>query len=219
MLWLVLVGGLVGGGGALALHRLFSVRGPDLAGVAGTTIADAADGAVVRLEGTVEAMADTREAPLSGVTCVYHEHVVRIADGGGLMSASPRVFGRVVHHGKVGVRFLLRDATGVAHIEPEGAATDLPVHVERDGLDGLIGASTAVGPFVGSRQRGHQSERVIRPGDMLVVIGRVTREPDPDPRATGSYREGPTRVRLSHAPAAPLHLLAPTSKALARSKR
>lgn len=218
MLWLVLVGGIVGGGGALVLHRLFAARGPDLAGVTPSTIAAAADGAVVRLEGKVEAMDDTRDAPLSGVKCVYHERVVRIVHGGGLMALSPRMFGRVVYHGKVGVRFLLRDDTGVAHVEPDGAETDLPVHVQRDGLEGVIGATTAV-PYFGDAQHGHQSERVIRPGDKLVVIGRVTREPDPDPRATGSYREGPTRVRLSHAPAAPLHLLAPTSKALRRGAR
>lgn len=57
----------------------------------------------------------------------------------------------------------------------------------------------------------HEHEYRIDAGDTIVVIGRGVREPDPDPtRVGGAYRDGPaTRLRLTHSPQFPLHLMDP----------
>lgn len=198
-------------GGSVAIERL--LRPP--AGVKRilaaprTAIADVADATDVRIEGIVEAIGETRESPISGVRCVYFEHHVHARDDlrpGELTSGDGY---RELHRFAVGVPFAVRDATGHAIIDPGGATVLLPLHDPAD-RPGRPPGDDRLTPIV-SRRSASADERVIRPGDRLVVIGRAVREPDPDARAaTAAYREGPaTRLRFTHSRQFPLHLLAP----------
>src|SRR5689334_2605820 len=95
-------------------------------------IADAPDATDVRIEGTVEAIG----ARLRGVTsiegCVYYEHSVWKSGGGP---------GVEVHRSARHVPFLVRDASGDALIDAEGATVQVTRRERaedgRDLLEGL----------------------------------------------------------------------------------
>lgn len=179
LILLALVAVTVGGG--VAVERLTrQPRGVKRILAARTSpIGEADDSGDLRIEGVVEVLDGTLVAPVSGRRCVYYEHVVR-ADG------SQHLDGALVRVAE-GVPFVVRDDSGRAVVDPSGATALL----------------TTLGVGGG--------EQVLCAGDRVVVIGRGVREPDPDARtATGTYRDGPaTRLRMSHTPQFPLHLLAP----------
>jgi hypothetical protein len=197
------------GGAAVALERLIrrSAHMRRVRAAPPTAIAAVPDATDVRIEGTVEALAGTKVAPISGDRCVYYRHVAREGSLGGV----PSLTGRVMHTAVAGQPFVVRDPTGYAIVDPAGATALLPVHqpadVPRTVLD-------RVDPTSSNRTGLKHTEHLIRPGDRLVVIGRAVREPDPDPtKAAGTYRDGPaTRLRFTHSPQFPLHLLAPARK-------
>jgi len=179
LILLALVAVTVGGG--VAVERLTrQPRGVKRILAARTRpIGEADDTGDVRIEGVVEVFEGTLTAPLTGRRCVYFEHVVR-ADG------SQDLDGAIVRVAD-GVPFVVRDASGRAIVDPTGATALLTTL----GVDG--------------------GEQVLCAGDRVVVIGRGVREPDPDASTvTGTYRDGPaTRLRMSHTPQFPLHLVAP----------
>ncbi len=175
-----------------------------------TTIGEVTDATDVRIEGTVEILTGTTAAPVSGDACVYYEHVAREASSpiGGL----PSIAARVMHRAINGLPFVVRDATGYAIVDPDGATTLLRVQPRAKQADRSI--LDLVDPTSSQRIGLKHTESLIRPGDRLIVIGRAVREPDPDPtKASGSYRDGPaTRLRFTHSPQFPLHLLDPSRK-------
>jgi hypothetical protein len=190
-------------GGVVALERV--LRGPDVSrrrNAPRTALADAGDAMDVRLEGTVEVLdGRLREGPVSGLRCVYYEHTVR---GDHQQS---------FHRSADGVPFILRDPTGYAIIDPEGATALLVVR-DRGLACGSRELLDALDPMMSRRERLVGEEALICPGDRLAVIGRGVRVPDPDPsRAVASYRYGAaTRLRVTHSAQFPLHLLDPDRK-------
>ncbi|HVV81754.1 MAG TPA: GIDE domain-containing protein [Kofleriaceae bacterium] len=208
---LVVAGVVLIGGGIAVIERM--TRAPDVSRLLGAPlvpIAEAADATDVRIEGTVEVLDDSLRAPASNDRCVYYEHEVRRQARRGLEVER-------VHHAVRHVPFVVRDASGYAIVDAEGATALLSLEHRgetsgrRDLLDGLE-------PTAPRRRSMHDHEVLIRPGDRLIVIGRGVREPDPDPsRASGNYRDGAaTRLRLSHSPQFPLHLIHPSRMPPAR---
>jgi E3 Ubiquitin ligase len=202
------------GGAVVAMERL--TRQPEgvkrIQGAPLTPVAEVTDATDVRIEGTVEVLAGTKPAPVSGVACVFYEHVARA--GGGQVGGLPSIATRVLHRAESGVPFVVRDATGYAIIDPDGATALLQVH-HRAKPGESRSVVDLIDPTSSSRTGLTHIECVIRPGDRLVVIGRAVREPDPDPTtAGGTYRDGPaTRLRFMSSPQFPLHLLDPARKA------
>lgn len=183
-----------------ALHR----RAPD------ATIATLAEAAVGRLRGSARAIGDALlTAPLSGRPCVYFAIVVDYR------SASHGVM-RALGDDQDATAFLLEDDTGLARVEPERAWFDVAHGVvssskgafdaspaQRAVLDRL--ALTAVDWFDVPALR--YREAVIEPGAVIDVTGAGVREPDPDARPEGGYRDGsPTRLVLSSSPSCPLRI-------------
>lgn len=209
---LVAVCVVIVGGGAVMIERL--TRQPEgvkrLLAAPLTALADVADATDVRVEGTVEALDGTQEAPVSGERCVYYEHLGQLEDvalGSRTMASGP-----VVHRAVVAMPFVLRDRTGYAIVDPDGATVLVPAHHPADGrARGTTAVLDRLDPTAARRADLHHTEHLIRPGDRLAVIGRAVREPDPDPRkTTASYRDGAaTRLRFTHSPQFPLHLLDP----------
>jgi len=216
LLLLLAIGGLVIAGGTFAIVR--GLRPPEgvrrLLDAPRVAIADAGDAADVRLEGKVEPLDGvTLEAPASGEPCVYFERTLEEVEDAG--SGAIAMVARVVERRVEGVPFVLRDAGGYAIVDPSGATALLDLdheHEDDAGRDLPTPMLRGIGFGIGSR-RARRFVRVkehrIAAGDTIVVIGRGVREPDPDPaRVTGAYRDGPaTRLRLTHSPQFPLHLL------------
>lgn len=213
MLYLLLVAGVaLIGGAVVAIERL--TRQPAgmkrLLDAPLTTIAEVADATDVRIEGTVEAFDGTEKAPVSGDRCVYYEHVAR---EGNPIGGLPSIAARIMHQAVNGLPFVVRDATGYAIVDPHGATALLQVHHRAEQGEPRH-FFERLDPTSSNRTGLKHTEYVIRPGDRLVVIGRAVREPDPDPTtAGGTYRDGPaTRLRFTHSPQFPLHLIDPARK-------
>ncbi len=216
LLFLLVAGAALVGGAVVVMERL--TRQPAgtkrLLDTPLTPIAEVADASDVRIEGIVEALDGTREAPVSGDRCVYYEHVARAAEGSGHVGGLPSIAARVMHQAANGLPFVVRDSTGYAIVDPEGATALLRVHRRAEQGDSRSFLER-LDPVSAARVGLRHTEYLLRPGDRVVVIGRAVREPDPDPRTTsGTYRDGPAnRLRFTHSAQFPLHLVDPDRKA------
>ena len=182
-----------------------------LRGAPRSAIAEVAEGAVVRVHGTVTAGA-TIIAPLTGRSCVFYEAVVeeRVSNG---KSSSWRQRVREVR----GVPFVIDDGTGRTLVDPTNAEVD--VHLDATLRSGFLDDPTpteqaflqrhaqAGQGWVFNKQLRYR-EGVIEVGERIAAMGRPVREPDPDAVGqVGGYRDAlPTRVRLGGSPAHPIVL-------------
>ncbi len=190
----------VGVAAVVAMGMIAAVHGRRGGATAVRSIAEAVEGTVCTVRGTVVQLRDSEllVSPISGQTCVYYRALV--TRGGEppilIMSEERRT------------AFGLVDGTGRAVIDPAGAILEL---VER-----RTGIALTPRPELVEELRAHHlrersgrlrfSERVIGPGDQVAITGHALREPDPDPtRAGANYREGATtRLRLSGSARVPL---------------
>jgi hypothetical protein len=146
-------------------------------------IGSAGDAMDVRIEGKVELLEGRDfEAPVSGERCVFSDVTVR--EGG-------TTLGPILRHTSAGVPFVVRDASGVAVVDPEGAHPELEIDHELRRDWTLL------------------QERLVQAGDTVLIIGRGVLEPNPDPSTVqGHYRDGPaTRLRLNNSSQFRLHIL------------
>ena len=219
---LLILGGVAFLGGAVVVIDRFTRRDPNDSRLRAPRVRrlsrsqdaprvdiDAAGDDRVRIEGVVEALQGTRTGPMSEVACVWYEHVVESNDTPLSALGLPALGWRPIHRAIHAAPFVVRDASGYAIVDPEGAAVLVAVHRSEPYQPTGASQLSGFGPLTSSRQRWRQRERIIRPGDRIAVVGRAVREPDPDAtRATGTYRDGgASRLRFTHSPQSPLHLL------------
>ena len=173
-------------------------------GVLAAPIASIRDGVPCTVAGTVVRLPDTEllVSPISGQSCVYYRALVT-------RGTQPPI---LVMSEERRTAFGLVDDTGRAVIDPAGATLELDERRTGVGLTPprqLIEDLRARHPREWS-DRLRFSERVIGPGDQLIVSGQSLREPDPDPtRAAADYREGATRLRIGGSRRTPLVLRDP----------
>lgn len=172
-----------------------------LRGAPRQAIAAAAEGAEVRVDGTV-LPGETLVAPLTGRPCVVYEAVVEEwVNRGKTGSWRQRI--REVR----GVPFLIDDGTGHALVDPTGARLDVkidlttrsgtfdaPTPIEKAFLDrhGMSGEGWLFNKKLRYR------EGVFAVGERVAAMGRPVREPDRDAasRVHGYRGDLPTRLRL-----------------------
>jgi hypothetical protein len=167
-----------------------------------STIAEATEGAVVRLVGTVVFLdGQSVEAVVTGRRCALYEAV--------LENVSEEV-GRETG----GVAFAIDDGTGRAVVDPDLARVTLykdavgrgeqlvnPTERERAFLSRHMPAEDA---WMAKRLYGWR-EGVLEEGERIAVCGVVIREADPSPNALRDYRQDAVRIRIAggkHAPVA-----------------
>lgn len=151
-----------------------------------TRIADAREGARVRLVATVADGDAMLTAPLTGRRCAYF--LVHVD----LSTVPNRPAWTAPQYGRITEPLVLTDGTGRALLDLNETEIDVAASVRIGHLDG------------GARFR----EYALEVGAEIAVVGHGVREPDPDAVAdvTG-YREGPpTRLRLGGTQAAPCFL-------------
>ncbi len=171
-----------------------------LRGARHVSIAEAPEGAVVRLQGRVMA-GETLESPLIGRRCVYYLVLVeeRVSSG---KSSSWRVRIRESR----GVPFVIDDGTGRALVDPSGARVDVDLDItQRSGtFDDPTPTELAFLERHGMKSTGwllnkslRYREGVFEVGEAIAVMCQPVREPDPDAvAAVAGYRDGPpTRLR------------------------
>jgi hypothetical protein len=169
-----------------------------------TLIVEVVDGTSCVIRGTVVRLPDTEllVSPITGQSCVYYRALVT-------RGTEPPI---LVMSEERRAAFGLVDDSGRAVIDPAGAILELD---ER-----RTGVALTPRPELVEDLRAHHarewsgrlrfSERVIGPGDQLIIAGHALREPDPDPRqADAGYRGGATRLRLGGSRHAPLVLRDP----------
>jgi hypothetical protein len=207
---------LVGAGLLVALIAAgawaLSDRSPrETDGLAPTPIAEAPEGERVKLVGVVEPDGEPLRAPLSGRSCAYYAVLVEEGHEG------PIGTWRTVAREQAGRRFRLRDASGSALVELQGAnATavedrrwlsgvyhplrpELAAFLERHG-------QKPTGLLLPRRLRYIEGTFVF--GAQVTVVGTARWEPDPAPppgSATG-YRQAPTRLVVRASADAPLRV-------------
>jgi hypothetical protein len=173
-------------------------------------IAEAAEGAVVRIDGQAIAHGETLIAPLTGRTCVFYEALIEefVSQG---KSGNWRVRVREVR----GVPFVVDDGTGRAIVDPRIARVD--VKIDATTRSGTFDAPTPIeeaflhrhgmsGQGMIFNKRLRYREGAIEVGEPVAVMGNPVREPDTDAAARArGYREGPPeRLRLGGSPDHPI---------------
>lgn len=162
---------------------------------------------VGKLRGTVRCVNEPLRAPLSGRPCAYYEVVIEV-----LTSLDGSV--RNVARAQGGRDFLVQDAHGVALVKLPRAQV-LAADSFAPGPGGPAPGALAAFLLRNVAPARHWSldhpircrERIVAEGDPVVVCGRGTREPDPDPHAVrGDYRARATRLVMSASDRAPLYV-------------
>jgi hypothetical protein len=175
-----------------------------------STIAEAPEGAVVRVVGRV-VLLDGRavEAALTGRRCAFYEALLEtMADDMSmdLWKVGARETG--------GVPFAIDDGTARAVIDPDLARVTL--HRDVLGKEGsLVAPNEREEAFVKRHAGAHDGwaikrlhrwrEGVLEEGELIAAVGVVLREADPSPNALRDYREDAVRIRLAggtHTPVA-----------------
>jgi len=167
-----------------------------------TTIAEAPEGELVRIVGTVVVLEGrTVEAPLSGRPCTYYEALLE-------KTSDELTFDlwKVAARETGGVAFAIDDGTARAVVDPDlartilckdviGAAGSFALPNEREQA---FLARHALPEDAWMVRRLHRyREGVLEVGERVAVVGVVVREADPDPAAQRGYRDDAVRVRLT----------------------
>lgn len=165
------------------------------------TIADAPEGAFVRVAGTIVA-GPSFPSPLTGRACVYCEVEVQ-------GETRKRPLGRTrvtVTNLANSVAFAIDDGTGLALIDPRGAKVALHASLREGGGGDNAERQRAVLASHGRANGSLFREGIIAVGDKVEVCGLAVREPDPDgaARATGYRGDSPTRLRVAGSAKQPL---------------
>lgn len=164
---------------------------------------------VGKIRGTVRCVDTPLRAPFSGRPCAYYEVVIELLTG---VDGSVRNVARA----RDGRDFLVQDAYGAALVKVRRAevlATETPC--ERPA--GPMASQAALAAFLSRNVAPTRRwpldhairfrEHIVAEGEVVVVCGRGTREPDPDPHAArGAYRGLATRLIMSAATGAPLYV-------------
>jgi hypothetical protein len=164
-----------------------------------TAIAQAKDGELVKLQGSIDKVLEPKMAPLSGRMCAYYQLSVGEINAGGAFDEYLRIEERA--------DFWLSDDSGRALVHTEGAevvvkrdhrldARDLPVRLlellaER-GMERLVGRHLTF------------YEGVLPPGADVALFGMARLEPDPDPSHAAGYRQTAMRVAMRASGEVPL---------------
>jgi hypothetical protein len=171
-----------------------------LRGAKPMSIADAPEGAVVRLDGRV-LDGETLEAPLTGRRCVYYLAIVEEFVAG----STPDSWRELAREAR-GVSFVIEDGTGRAIVDPDGALVD--VEIDRTASSGTFDEPTAAQAAFLARRDVKLSgwsagktlryrEGVFEIGEPIAVMCRPVREPDPGASREVGYRDAPgTRLRV-----------------------
>ena len=158
-----------------------------------STIAEAAEGAVVRLVGTVVFLdGKSVEAVVTGRRCALYEAV--------LENVSSEV-GRETG----GVAFAIDDGTGRAVVDPDLARVTL--HKDAVGRgEQLVTPNEREKAFLSRHMPAEDAwmakrlyswrEGILEEGERIAVCGVVIREADPSPNAMRDYREDALRIRI-----------------------
>jgi len=177
-----------------------------------TSIAEAPEGSVVRIDGVI-AEGATLIAPLTGRACVFYLATIEEYVSNG-RSGSWRE--RVREHR--GVPFAVEDGTGRALVDPTDALVDVDIDTtSKSGtLDDPTDTEAAFLQRHGQKGAGwifnkrlRYREGVFQIGERIAVMCQPVREPDPEAaaRAAAGYRDpAPTRLRIGGSPAHPILL-------------
>lgn len=165
-------------------------------------IADAVDGAVVRLVGQVTVSGTPLQAPLTGRPCAAWRIVIEEYRSNGKTGSWHQV-----GEAHDGVEFVIDDGTGRAWIEPRAARVEMVFdQTTRSGtLDDPTAIEEGLLLRLGISGRGwlfnkslRYREGALEPGETIAVVGQVHREPDPA-GGGGGYRTAPMRTRMGGA--------------------
>lgn len=148
------------------------------------SVADATDGTLVRIVGTLRGAGTLVRAPISGRTCAAFHVIVEEGGGKNWLCVAEE---REAHE------FLVEDASGTALVRLRTKEGDAAIVFDRSGF--IHDAPVAVGAFLAARGRrpvGHlglnhglrYSEGVLAPGERVAVVGRARWIDDPNGIAT-----------------------------------
>lgn len=193
---IALVVGLAGGYALVTRWRIVAT----LRRARVTPLRDVRDG-VARVTGRLGYAGEPLVAPLTGRRCAYYEVWVEQPGPGGSR--------RTILHQTAGQDFCLRDDTGKALVEIDGAlfAVVKDAHT-RSGtgadkgahLEAMLARHQAKPASSMYHDELRYREGVLEEGEHVSVLGKATWEPDPEPGAEsrdGGYREPPMRLVFS----------------------
>jgi len=179
-------------------------------------IADATEGAVVRIVGTAKLAEGALEAPLSRRPCLCWRVDVHHYDPGG--PDWPARTTRVIEECEA-TDFVVVDESGRALVRGGGA--HVVVDADEHYGDGAIENEATTpeleafldrwGQTVGDRQLRY-AEAIVAEGDQVQVVGRGSWEPDPDPAAAaGDYRSKAMRLVVEGTEEEPVAITKPAT--------
>ncbi|MBK8254204.1 MAG: hypothetical protein IPK82_16245 [Polyangiaceae bacterium] len=168
-------------------------------------IAQAVEGQLIRVSGTIQPLETVLTAPLSKKPCVFFETTVEEYKSSGKSGKWVEIIRETN-----ACDFFIRDETGRALVNTSNMRV-LPVKDHEQTSGTLNDASPELEGFLA--KHGHKStgwifnknlryrEGVFSPGERIAVLGFARREQDPDPMAAGSgYRDAPKRIVLEAPP-------------------
>ena len=167
-------------------------------------IAQVGDRSVAKVVGHLRFLEEPLLAPLSGRRCAHYEMFVEVWEGGDW---------RTVLHLRDSRDFLLVDASGRARVQMPAPEVAAVVDLRRNSGSGRRPTSELleflarhrVPAFEGGLAREMRYfEGCLEEGEEIAVLGWAEEEPDPDPRATSSYREMAKRIVFLHRDRHPL---------------
>jgi hypothetical protein len=174
--------------------------------LAATPIADAREGEIVKIVGTVGYAGQTVESPMSRRTCAFYSIVVE---------KSNRTPAIEILREERGVDFHVRDASGVALVRIGNVPPTTALVFERTRFTTPVDSDADIERILaahGQAIRGVVFYKSLRAREGLLVegakiaVGGLARwMPDPD-AAGGNYRETPKRLVLQASEALPLFL-------------
>ncbi len=164
-----------------------------------------------KIVGTLAYVSAPLISPLTGRRCAYYEVLVEEYDGRGASGD----WSTLIHETK-GQSFALEDESGRAIVDPQYCHT--AIVVDSHTKSGTFNDPTQVErAYLESHGRDGQGwvfnktlrykEGILEAGEELAVLGRGTKEPDPDGVASvgGGYRSGPPmRLRMRGTQSEPL---------------
>lgn len=176
-----------------------------------STIAEAPEGVVVRLVGTVTLLdGKSVEAVLSGRRCAFYEAMLETMSDDFTLDVW-----KVGARETGGVAFAIDDGTALAVVDPDLARVTL--HKDVLGQAGsLVEPNEREAAFLKRHARAEDGwmvkrlhrwrEGILEEGERIAVVGVVMREADPSPSARRDYRQDAVRIRLAGGTGAPVSI-------------